>query len=83
MRRSELAEAHNWLLRSSWGRTAQSDDDSEPCGDARPLGQLSQDALSLREYLPAAHHAQLARSAVSSLPAGHSMQLVEVWLDED
>ena len=52
------------------------EDESEPCGDVRPLGQLVQDVRSLRSYVPAAHQEQLVLDDVSSFPAGHEMQLV-------
>ena len=63
--------------------TTQSDDESEPCGDVRPLEQLVQDVRSLRSYVPTAHQEQLDLDDVSSFPAGHEMQLVEEWLEED
>ena len=61
----------------------QSDDESEPCGDVRPLEQLSQELRSLRSYLPAAHQEQLDLDDVSSFPAGHEMQLLDEWPEED
>eukprot|EP01045_Picozoa_sp_COSAG04_P005643 COSAG04_NODE_264_length_18606_cov_9.965256_24_plen_89_part_00 len=64
-------------------RTTQSEDESEPSGDVWPVEQLVQDVRSLRSYLPAAHQEQLDLDDVSCFPAGHKLQLVEVWLEED
>ena len=59
----------------------QSLEESEPCGEVRPLLHRSQDVLSALSYLPAGQYVQLLLAAVSSLPAGHMMHEPAEWVD--